>query len=48
MIKFLLRLPACILAFRIVEDMGGGDLAQIVAGVIACILVDVLIQALHK
>lgn len=48
MIKFLLRLPACILAFRIMEDLGYGDLAQIVAGVIGCILVDVLIYELLK
>lgn len=46
MIKLCLMLPAVILAFRIIEDNGGGDLAQIVGGVIACILVDALIRAL--
>ncbi len=48
MIKFLLRLPACLLTIMIMEDLGFGDLAQIGAGTIACLLMEALMYALSK
>lgn len=48
MIKFLLRLPAVVLTIVIMDELGYGDLAQIVAGTIAAFLMEALICALSK
>lgn len=46
MIKILLKLPYAALANLIVMRLGGGTLAQIFGGIVACCLADALIAAL--
>ena len=46
MIRFLLRLPAVCLTTIIIRDSGGGMAAQILGGLIACFLMEALINAL--